>query len=479
MKTHLLFALSAALVLPGCGGGSETVAGIDGRGNPTPAVGVVSKGAITGFGSVIVNGVEFDTSNALFGIDGRGGTQLDLAVGDVVVIEGTVNEDGTSPTANSVTFDDAVEGPISAIDLAAQTLTSLGQLVRVDADTSFDDSISPASLDGLNVDDVVEVSGFFLADGSIGATRIELKPAGGELEITGIVNDVAGTTLEINGFVVDFTNAMVENFPGGSPEIGQRVEAKGDALGGMGQLLATRVEFKGNDFGEDGDRAEIEGFITRFDVATPTDFDVEGVPVMTTALTVFENGTSVDLALNRKVEVEGDIDAAGVLIATKVEIKASGFIRIESLVEDVQANQLTVLGIVISVNEATRFEDKSAASVELFSLADLGAGDYVEIRGFEDASGVVATRLEREDFDGEVALRGFVDSVNDPDFTILGATVTTRRSPPDPVATTFTDLDGSPLTPAEFFLQANGRLVEASGTLDGAMIDADEVEFEN
>jgi len=467
MKPYLLFTLSGALLVAACGGGNEQVAGIDARGNPVASA-VVSKGTITGFGSVIVNGV---TSSATFSIDGSDGMQSDLAVGDVIVLRGTINDDGTSPTAASVTFDDAVEGPISAIDSDTQTFTVLGQLVRIDADTSFDDSISTASLDGLSVDDVVEVSGFFLADGSISATRIELKPAGGELEVTGIVADVAGTTFNINDLVVDFGSAMINNFPGGAPENGQRVEAKGDALGGSGELIATEVEFKGGNLGDDGDRAELEGFITRFDSAT--DFDVEGVPVTTNAQTVFENGTSADLALNRKIEVEGDIDAAGVLVATKIEIKAAGFIRIESLVEDVQADRLTVLGIVITVDESTRYEDKSAAAVELFSLADISAGEYVELRGFEDSSGVIATRLEREDFDGEVALRGFVDSVNDPDFTILGVTITTI------VATVFTDIDESPLTAAEFFLQANGRLVEASGTLNGSIIVADEIELED
>jgi len=262
---------------------------------------------------------------------------------------------------------------------------------------------------------------------------------------------------------------MLNDFPSGAPENGQRVETKGDALGGSGELLATRVEFRGGDLGDDGDRAELEGFITRF--VSATDLDVEGVTVMTDAQTVFENGTSDDLALNRKVEVEGNINAAGVLVATNVEIKATGFIRIESLVEDVQADQLTVLGIVINVDESTRYEDKSAARVELFDLADISAGEYVEVRGFEDSGGVIATRLEREDFDGDVALRGFIDSVNDPDFTILGVTITTS------VATVFTDIDASPLTPAEFFIQANGRLVEASGTLNGSIIVADEVEF--
>ncbi|MDH3434118.1 MAG: DUF5666 domain-containing protein, partial [Gammaproteobacteria bacterium] len=376
MKPHPIIALGGALLVTACGGGGEQVAGIDARGTPLPSA-VVSKGSISGFGSVIVNGVAYDTSSAAFTIDGSPGTQADLSVGDVIVLQGTVNADGTSPTASSVTFDDAVEGPISAIDTIAQTMVVLGQTVRIDADTSFDDSISPASLDSLDINDVVEVSGFFLADGSISATRIELKPAGGEFELTGVVGNVAGTILEINGFVVDFSLAMPQGFPNGSPEVGQRVEAKGTALGAAGELLATRVEFKGGDFGEDGDQAELEGFITRF--ASATDFDVEGVPVIANAQTTFENGTSADLALNRKVEVEGDINAASALVASNVEIKASGFVRIDSLVEDVQADRLTVLGIVIRVNASTRYEDKSAADLEPFNLSNVVVGNYVEV----------------------------------------------------------------------------------------------------
>ncbi len=470
MKRYGVTILSGMLAIAACGGGGEKVAGIDGRGNPA-RVGVVSKGTITGFGSIIVNGVAFDTSNAQFGIDGRGGTQADLAVGDVVVVEGTVNDDGTSPIADTVTFDDLVEGPITQIDTVAQTLTVLGQFVRVDADTSFDDGIIPAAFDGLSVTDVIEVSGFVLADGSISATRIELKLAGGELEITGNVSNVVGTTFEINGLVIDFSAAMLENFPTGVPEDGHRVEAKGDNLDGAGQLVATRVEFKGNELGADGDLAELEGFITRF--ASASDFDIEGIRVTTSAGTVFENGTSADLALNRKVEVEGDINATGVLVAEKVEIKASGFVRIESLVEAVGANQLTVLGIVIRFDASTRFEDKSSEDREPFNLSHIVVGNYVEIRGYEDAGGVVATLLEREDFQGDVALRGFVEGINDPEFAILGVNISTS------IATDFFDVDGSDLDAAAFFSQALGRLVEASGTLNGASIDAGEVEFEN
>ena len=62
--------LLAALWLTGCGGGSggaaDDFAGIDRTGSPA-----ISVGPLTGFGSVIVNGVRYDTSRAAFQIDGR------------------------------------------------------------------------------------------------------------------------------------------------------------------------------------------------------------------------------------------------------------------------------------------------------------------------------------------------------------------------------------------------------------------------
>jgi len=397
-----------------------------------------------------------------------------VAVGQVVVVKGSLGSDGTTGTADSVTYDDVVEGPVSAIDTVADTLRVMEQLVRIDADTSFDVTINPASLDGLVVGDIVEISGFFLADGSIGATRIETKTPGSEFEVTGIVSNVNAMTFQINDLLVDFSAAMIDNFPGGTPEDGQRVEAKGDAFGASGELLATRVEFKGNDLADVGDHVEIEGFITRF--ASATDFDVAGILVITDGNTLFENGSSTDLALNRKVEVEGEINAAGALLAENVELKLSGFIRIESLVEDVQANQITLLGITVNVDASTRIEDKSDVDMRPFSLADIVVGDFVVLRGFEDASGIVATRLEREDFDGEVTLRGFVDAVTDPDFTILGVTVQTVQAAG---GTVFQDVDNNEITPAVFFGQAQGRLVEAVGTLSNGIIIATEVDIEN
>ena len=48
------------------------------------------------------------------------------------------------------------------------------------------------------------------------------------------------------------------------------------------------------------------------------------------AQTVYENGSSADLAVDRKVEVEGSINASGVLVAESIEFQTSAELRVET-----------------------------------------------------------------------------------------------------------------------------------------------------
>ncbi len=468
-------ALTVAMVLVACGGGGGAqTAGID-RGG-APAVAVVSKGTLTGFGSVVVNGVRFDTSGAVFGIDGSSGTESDLRIGQVIVVKGTLDDDGTTGTADDVSFEDNVEGPIQSIDVAGNTMVVLGQTVRIDGDTAFNDSITPASLDGLALDDLVEVSGFVRADGSIAATRIERKPAAGEFEVLGRVSalDSGNMTFRINDLVVDYGAAQLDDFPGGEPANGDLVEAKGNSLGAGGELRATRVEFKADDIsGEDGDEVELEGFITR--LVDGGDFDVEGFPVQANAQTRYEGGTDNDLAVNVKVEVEGALNGNGVIVADSIQFKAASNIRVEAPVENIQAgeNTLMVLGITINVTPVTRLEDKTDLDVEPLTLDDIRVGDFVAVRGFVESGELTATLLERDEDRGEASLRAVVEAVNEPELTLFGVTVVTDNG------TQFEDLNDAPLTARQFFDQALGRLVDAKGTLNGGLIQAEEVSLED
>ena len=487
MTTHgrisIGIATLAIMVLGACSGGSYAPPPPN---NPPPTGGItgtgvaITIGTVSGFGSVIVNGTRYDTASANFTIDGQSGSQSDLAVGDVVLVKGTVANDSMGAVAETVEFDDNVEGPVTSVDVATGSFVVLGQIVFTDDETSIDDSCPSPLSELLNVA-AVEVSGPVMADGSITATRIECKSVPGEMEVTGTVTATpTATTFEINALTVDFSSViMLEDFPGGrTVEVGDLAEAKGTSLGANNELIANTVEYKGARLdGVEGDHVEIEGFITDF--VDSGNFSVSGIPVTTDQNTVFEGGVAGDLGQNLKVEVEGLYDAANVLNATKVEIKLAKSVRITALVDSTAAGasppSLVMLGITIEVNaNTTRFEDKTGVE-DTFTIGLLNAGDYVEVRGQEipPGSGIVfATILERDDARAETILRGFLES--EAPLTILGVTINTNG------ATEFRDANGTLLgSESEFLNRVDvGSLIKVKGTASGMnSVTAEEIEI--
>jgi hypothetical protein len=463
----------AASVIAACGGGgggdSEPVAGID-RGGVT-----IAQGPISGFGSVIVNGVRYSTSGATITVDDRPGTESELRVGYVVRIEGTVDVGGTTGTARSVSFNDELEGPVQSIDVAASRMVVLGQTVQVNANTSFDDSIVPRGLEGLQAGQRIEVSGLVGADGVIAATRIELKAAAATVEVKGTAQsvDTAARRFRISQLQVDYSGATLDGFASGQPANGDVVEAYG-TVNGAGVLVATRVERRSTSLsGSTNDRAEIEGLVTRF--ASAADFDVAGQRVTTTAATRYEAGSAANLALNVNVEVEGGFDASGRIVATEVEFRQEADIELAGPVDAVNAagSSFVMLGATVRTTTVTRFEDKSDADVEPFGLADLRVGDYVEVKAYRDAGGLVATLLEREDAESTVELRGTATDVAPPDLRVGGIAATTGPQ------TEYRDNDDVSISAATFFAAAPGREVKVRGSLVNNVVLADEAELED
>jgi hypothetical protein len=470
-------AVLAAILAVGCGGGGgsggNTTAGIDRGGGPT-----IAQGPISGFGSVIVNGVHYSTIGATITVDDRPGTESELRVGQVVRIAATLDTSGTSGTATSVTYDDDVEGPVQSIDLAASRLVVLGQSVRVGASTSFGDSIVPRGLDGLRVGDRVEVSGLADSGGEILATRIERKTATGAFEVAGIATavDTAARRLRIGNLTVDYASAQLSDFAGGQPANGDGVEAKG-TLNSVGTLVAAQLERRSTSLsGATNTKVEIEGLVTRF--VSTADFDVAGARVTTSASTVFENGSAGSLGLDAAVEVTGTLDATGRLVAQKVEFRRDSDLEIEGRVDSVNAagSTLTVLGQAVRTTAQTRFEDKSSAALQRFSLADVRAGDLVEVRGYRDGQVLVATLLERENSTtsgGSVEVKGPATAVTPPNMTVAGVLVATDSR------TEFRDKNGVSISAAAFFAAAPGREVKVRGTLNGNTVLAERAELED
>src|SRR5215475_6492985 len=173
----LLLAISLSAMLSGCSGG-----GGSGGSNTSPATtstssatttAVVSTGPITRFGSVVLNGIEFDTTQAEIRVEDQIVREDELRIGMRVTVEGVRDNNGVA-SATRVVFRKNVEGLIDSIDVVNNTLVVLGQTVLVDSLTVIEDRAqsSAIALSALAVGQFVDVSGLVDATGEILATRI-------------------------------------------------------------------------------------------------------------------------------------------------------------------------------------------------------------------------------------------------------------------------------------------------------------------
>ncbi|MBI5746206.1 MAG: hypothetical protein HZA13_04320 [Nitrospirae bacterium] len=467
------------ITITSCGGNGggigSTGGGVGGSGVSKP---ITSKGTITKFGSVFVNGVEFETTGSVITMDDNPGTDDDLGLGMVVTVTGTINEDGTTGSADSIEFKDDLEGPITSTDPAGQTIIVLGQTVAWDSSTICENS-SSASIDcaALAVNNLVEVSGFPTTSGAILATRIEIKdqifdPAD-EVELKGTISGLTATTFLIGTQAVGYSSTTVfENVSISTLADGMFVEVKGNLATGVLDATRIKLEGEGLDVGEDQD-VRIEGLVTVFTSCNGSDctFEVNGQHVQTSSATEFKNGIPSDISVGVRLEVEGTIDANGVLVASEISFHNER-VEIEAEVQsvDLTSNSVMLLGITVTATALTEFDDNSSSHKEPFGLADINEGDFLRIRGHLDNGSVIADRIERRDPESNVLLQGPVDSVSNPNLVILGVEVQTNSQ------TQFEDTSENLIGQADFFGQVqSGTQVKAKGVFAGGAIAADEV----
>lgn len=456
----------------GGGGGGSTSTGSSGGTGGTSSAGV-STGVITGFGSVFVNGVEYDTTGATFTVNGKAATESDLKLGMVVTIHGS--NGSTTGKAIAIEFDHDAQGPVGNVDVANNWLEVMGQTVVVDNMTVFDGT----TLDTIAVGNVIEVSGWPDANNLIHATRIEFKKTAmtagvDEIEVEGTIAnlDSNAQTFTIGDLTVSYGGAT--GLPGAGLSNGQFVKITStQGVNASDQLVATNIKVKDTSTGTQNERLEVQGLITNFNSAS--DFTVNNQKVQTNSSTQYENGTPADLALNAKVTVRGTLDASGVLVADRVSIQTAGTVQLEGNVEavNISAGSITVSGQTVTVTATTIMQDSSTAAKPSLQLADIVAGDQVTIVVCQDGATLVACRLERTaiaaqappDTPATVALLGTVDSVAAPNLVILGVTIVTSAN------TTFKNGTDVVSSSAFFGAVAAGDTARAMGTRsDNAII---------
>ena len=379
----------AAVALVACGGGgSDTPAG-----SMTPpsttATSVYASGPVTGFGSIIINGVRFDDSGAAISDDdGRTMAEAEIHLGFQVEVAGLPGSDDSHGIAHAIHVHSALIGPVTAVDTTAGTLTVLGQTVTVNAQTAFDTALA-SGLASVAAGAVVQVHGQFdSASSRYVATRIELDAAATHYKIRGTITalDTTAKTLSIGATAVDFSTTM------GVPTdlaVGKLVAIRLATTAVNGVWTATRI-FDGQRLMHDHDEAHLHGVISAFTSATQ--FSVDGTPVDASNAS-FEQGQA-GVVLGATVEVEGPL-VNGVVVASVVEVEDEhqhdgSRVELHGAISalDTTAKTFMVRGVTVSYAGTVDFHDGSAAT--------LANGLFVEVRGGFSSDGTVvdATRIE-------------------------------------------------------------------------------------
>lgn len=444
--------------------GVTASAGIDGGGR--------TRGAITAFGSIFVNDVEYFLDGTQIRVNGALTTEGSLRVGQVVTVDGFVNPDLVTGQAATVDFDSDLRGRITAVDKAATTLRVLGQLVRVNGATSFDATLKPANLGALAVGQIVEVSGYRNSVGDVVATRIDRTSSVSD-RIIGTIGtlDTANRRFTIQGLTVDYAGAtQVE----GPLAVGMLVEVEG-ARTLTTTLLAAKVEARATNLGGDAnDGASLEGYITK--PLSSGRFSINGQVVIVTTTTQFLKGTRAELRLDQKVEAEGRLDATGAIVAQTVKFKYDDQADVEALITQVDAVKRTVtaLGLTLKVPNDASLEDKSDTRLTRLRFVDLRVGDTIDVQGdvLRDPRTVRVSRLTRQKPDGRTRLHARVTDIGIDQFRLVGLPVFISPS------TVIKEYTGKVITRDQFRAKAANRDVHVRGTFDGTWFNAIEITLE-
>lgn len=418
-----------------CSGGGSQLAGIGGSG-------YVSDGTVTGFGSVYVNGVKFDTNSSTYEVeDDLGATQDSLKIGMVVQVFGSINSDGVTGTANSIHYSDDLEGPIAAVtsenaDLTAKTLEILGKTVVVhSADTVFEGT----SYSTLVANDVIEVSGNYDEANVLQASYVELKsPSSNVVEISGPINNLNDQLFTVLGVNVDSTGALLSDLENGLQN-GVTVEVKGTYSGST--ISATEVEGNDDQLNDDGSDVSVEGYITNY--LSDSDFKINGQQINAIAFPAIKLPNVLVLKDGIKVEAEGTI-SNGILIATEIESRrGDAEVTAEINSADTANNRFTVSvagqTVTVQLTSATLFEND--VNTNLLSITEILANvgiSFVEVRGFEsDTNTITATRVKM--ISGEkTELQGIVRAqILDTSITVLDVVFLVQAT--DPEKTEYSD----------------------------------------
>lgn len=410
----LFLSLTFAAVAACGGGGAGTLAsgGIGGSGFTT--------GPVSGFGSVFVNGVEFDTAQANIQVNGQPSAESALRLGMLVKVKGTVDAARKTGRAENISFDADLDGVIEgepvqdSTNPALKSFSVLGtQVIAEDKQTVFDNVTFALLAKGQSV----EVSGFFdQVAAALRATRLEKKDsAGATASIQGKIEELvqsAGTgTFRVRGATVSFDS--ITKLPDGGLSEGLRVKVTGqvtDAINRPDLMVAEEIELAAADIPDDTDTS-VQGIVNSF--VSLRNFKLDGFAVDAGNADFSPASLASTLGNGIWVEVEGTF-SNGVLLAEEVSSRQPG-VKVSATISSVDPDAAQIIlnatpaeTLTISVNSSTLISDGEGRPLRLEQMLP---DTFLEVRAQQSAGQLIASRIE-SDSGNRITIEGAVEGVD-------------------------------------------------------------------
>lgn len=432
----LLVATTGLLAACGGGGSSDSHSSDDSWStNPAGATtfngaSAAYQGSISGLGSIIVNGVRFETTDAVVYDSDDFSTLYDnststfsspLALGMTVALFGDVDDAQSLGRAARIRVVGGVRGTMSAVDTTALTLTLPTQIIKLSTATTYGGTSdgTPAGsaianltqLAALNNNPLLTIYGLPQTDGSFLATRVVVTNASTHLmdvAVRGTITAISGGNYTIktdasNSITVSCSSCTIQP-TGNTPVVGDAVRALATDINQWSSptLTATRLQLVN------------ASYLTSFQgsPSTATYAKIKGVAVFDGSRWLV-GGVEVSgatLTAGTLYEVKGTWSGA-VLTATRVEVEGQrsftdnyGSSRTYSnefygAVSNVIGSNFTVQGVNVNA---------SSAYFPYGSTASLSSGAFVEVKGSYVNGTLNATKVEIKSASGSNASSGRV-----------------------------------------------------------------------
>lgn len=385
-KQGLALLLSASLFLTSCGSGTVVAGG----GVGTGGTGVIS-GAVTGFGSIILNGTHISSATGQYLAESITAPSVSVSPQKVTLGQKLDIQLGSDGNPTLVQIEPDLVGQVTAVSPGA-SLTVNGMTVSLASSSSG--ATPPTFLVGYSVATAIQVGDWVQVNGSVGydshqipyilATQVRLMVANpGFIRVSGPIQALTGHSLQVSGMIFGYqgtTPILSAVFPTGSAPVlavGQWANVWSATTSSPGQAGQIQI----NTLQGGSGKLTLSGIVSQ---VNGTSFLVDGFPV--------QAGLSQPPVNGQYVTVQGSVEGLqGVLQATVIIAYSATPVSLTGTIAELaSASNFIVRGASVNLTSTTSILSANGTPLTASAIQE---NSYVQVQGTISGNQVSAQQV--------------------------------------------------------------------------------------